>query len=75
MIAALSAHPDGPEAIPINAQLATVYLADSDPAKSALALPILLKLHGSNPDNLAVTRVLARLYSRTGDYAQSDQAL
>ena len=46
-----------------------------DPAKAAKALPILTNLHNSNPNNPAVTRLLARLSIQTGDYAQADRLL
>ena len=78
LTAALAAHPDD---IPLNAQLASVYMAESnlstppDLAISAKALPILTKLHNSNPNNTAVTRLLAHLCIQTGDYAQADRLL
>jgi predicted Zn-dependent protease len=78
LTAALAAHPDD---IPLNAQLASVYMAEAnlstppDPAAAAKALPILTNLHNSNPTNTAVTRLLARLCIQTGDYAQADRLL
>ncbi len=81
LTAALAAHPDSPDAIPLNAQLATIYMAEAnlsnppDLAKAARALPILSNLHNSNPNNTAVTRLLARLCIQTGDYAQADRLL
>jgi Flp pilus assembly protein TadD len=56
----------------LNAQLATVYIASDDPAKSSLALPLVQNLHASHPEDAAVTRILARLYSRSGDYDRAD---
>jgi Tfp pilus assembly protein PilF len=78
LTAALAAHPDD---IPLSAQLASVYMAEAnlttppDPAIAAKALPILTNLHNSNPNNTAVTRLLARLSAQTGDYAQADRLL
>jgi Tfp pilus assembly protein PilF len=60
---ALAAHP-GDTAL--TAQLSSAYLADADPAKSALAVPLAETLHGQHPENNAVTRLLARLYTQTG---------
>ncbi len=73
LLAALAAHPDGPAAMPLNAQLAAVRMASNDPSKSVQALPQLIQLHKDEPNNASITRILARLYSRTGDYAQADQ--
>jgi predicted Zn-dependent protease len=78
LTAALADHPND---IPLNAQLASVYMAEAnlstppDPAKVAEALPILTNLHNSNPTNTAVGRLLARLLIQTGDYAQADRLL
>jgi tetratricopeptide (TPR) repeat protein len=78
LTAALAAHPDD---IALNAQLASVYMAEAnlstppDAAIAAKALPILTKLHNSNPTNAAVTRLLAHLCIQTGDYAQADRLL
>jgi tetratricopeptide (TPR) repeat protein len=69
LTAALTQHPGD---IALNAQLATIYISDDDPAKSALALPMVEKLHTANSSDTTVTRLLARLYSRSGDYAQAD---
>jgi tetratricopeptide (TPR) repeat protein len=69
LTAALQKHPDDPA---LNAQLASLYESDPDPAKAAQALPILEKLHAASPQDVAVTRLLARLYSRSGQY---DKAL
>ncbi len=72
LTAALARNPSEAEATPLNAQLATVYMASSDPAKSALALPLVEKLHASHPKDPAVTRLLAGLYARSGEYAKAD---
>jgi predicted Zn-dependent protease len=72
LTAALAKNPSEAEATPLNAQLATVYMASPDPAKSALALPLVEKLHASHPTDPAVTRLLARLYARSGEYAKAD---
>jgi tetratricopeptide (TPR) repeat protein len=70
LTAALADHPDD---IALNAQLASVYMAEAnlsappDPAITAKALPILTNLHNSNPTNTAVTRLLAHLCLQTGD--------
>ncbi|MCU1321603.1 MAG: hypothetical protein JWM43_1252 [Acidobacteriaceae bacterium] len=69
LTAALAKNPDDTT---LNAQLATVYMANPDPAKSALALPLVENLHSSHPSDPAITRLLARLYSRNGDYAKAD---
>ena len=69
LTAALSKNPDDTT---LNAQLASVYMASPDPAKSALALPLVENLHSSHPADPAVTRLLARLYSRSGDYARAE---
>ncbi|WP_213803305.1 tetratricopeptide repeat protein [Granulicella sp. dw_53] len=61
-----------PEDTTLNAQLATVYMASDDPAKSSQALPLVEKLHASHPNDPAVTRILARLYSRSAQYDKAD---
>ncbi len=66
---ALSKNPDDTA---LNAQLASVCMANPDPAKSALAIPLVESLHASHPSDPAVTRLLARLYNQTGDYAKAD---
>ena len=65
LTAALGKHPDDPA---LSAQLASLYESDPDPAKAAKALPILEKLHAANPQDTSVTRLLARLYSRNGQF-------
>ena len=72
LTAALAKNPHEADATPLNAQLATVYMASPDPAKSALALPLVEKLHATHPTDPAVTRLLARLYARSGEYAKAD---
>ncbi|WP_260705806.1 tetratricopeptide repeat protein [Edaphobacter flagellatus] len=67
--AALKKHPDDPA---LNAQLASLYESDENPANAAKALPIVEKLHAANPQDASVVRLLARLYSRNGQY---DKAL
>lgn len=69
LTAALAAHPGDTT---LNAQLATVYLADPDPAKAALAQPLVEQLHASHPNDPAVTRLLARLYSRNAQYDKAE---
>lgn len=60
---ALVAHP-GDTAM--TAQLASAYLAEEDPSKSALAAPLVETLHQQHPDETSITRLLARLFARTG---------
>jgi tetratricopeptide (TPR) repeat protein len=69
LTAALAGHPDDAT---LNAQLATVYMASDDPARSAKALPIVEKLRASHPTDPAVTRLLARLYSRNSQYDKAE---
>ena len=69
LTSALAINPDD---VPLNAQLATVYMASDDPAKSSLALPLVEKLHAAHPEDPAVTRILGRLYSRSGQYEKAD---
>ena len=63
---ALARNPDDPT---LNAQLASLY---ADQGRLAEALPIAEKLRAADPQNAAVTRLLARLYSRNGQYDQSE---
>ena len=63
---ALAKTPDDPT---LNAQLAGLY---ADQGKIAEALPIAEKLHAADPQNTAVTRLLARLYNRNGQYDKSE---
>jgi predicted Zn-dependent protease len=69
LLAALAQHKDETT---LNAQLAIVYMADPDPAKAAQATPIIEGLHASHPADAALTRLLANLYNRNGDYAKAD---
>jgi Tfp pilus assembly protein PilF len=62
LTAALKTHPGDTV---LTAQLATAYLAEDNPAKSALAVPLAETLHTQHPENAAVTRLLARLYAQT----------
>ena len=66
---ALAAHP-GDTAL--TAQLASAYLAEDDPVKSALAVPLAESLHQQHPDEASVTRLLARLYAQTRQPAKAD---
>ena len=66
---ALAVHP-GDTAL--TAQLATTYIAESDPAKSALAVPLVETLHRDHPDEASVTRLLARLYAQTKEPEKAD---
>jgi Tfp pilus assembly protein PilF len=66
---ALAAHP-GDTAL--TAQLATTYLAEDDPAKSGLAVPLVEALHRRHPDETSVTRLLARLYAQTNQPEKAD---
>ena len=66
---ALAAHP-GDTAL--TARLATTYLAEDDPAKSALAVPLVETLHQQHPDESSVTRLLARLYARSKQPEKAD---
>ena len=66
---ALAAHPGDTV---LSARLATTYLAEDDPAKSALALPLVETLHQQHPEESSVTRLLARLYARTKQPEKAD---
>jgi Flp pilus assembly protein TadD len=59
---ALAAHPADPA---LTALLARADLASGDPAKVALAAPLLEKLHAANPQDANITRLLARVYLDT----------
>jgi predicted Zn-dependent protease len=50
-------------------QLATLL---NDQGKAAEALPLLEKLHASNPADANITHLLAGLYLQTQDYAQAE---
>ncbi len=62
---ALDQHPGDPT---FSAQLAQAYLASGNPDKISLATVLLETLHSRNPDNTAITRLLARVYLET-DYS------
>jgi Flp pilus assembly protein TadD len=56
----------------LTAQLASAYLAEEDPAKSALAVPLAETLHQQHPEEASVTRLLARLYAQTKQPAKAE---
>jgi predicted Zn-dependent protease len=58
-----------PEDEALTAQLATV-LATEDKAE---ALPLLQKLHGAHPKNLAITRMLAEVLDDAGGFVEADK--
>jgi Flp pilus assembly protein TadD len=66
---ALAAHPSDPT---LTALVARVDLASDDPAKVALAAPLLEKLHAANPQDANITRLLARVYVDTDHSDQAD---
>ena len=66
---ALAAHPSDPT---LTALVARVDLASDDPAKVALAAPLLEKLHAANPQDANITRLLARVYLDTDHADQAD---
>jgi Flp pilus assembly protein TadD len=66
---ALAAHPSDPT---LTALLARADLASGDPAKNALAAPLLEKLHAANPQDANITRLLARVYLDTDHPDQAD---
>lgn len=68
LAAALEKHPDDPS---LNAELASIYERAGDPAKAARALPLVEKLHAASPQDASVARLLARLYSRNGQYEKA----
>jgi len=63
---ALDQLPDDPA---LTAELAEVLVAQD----KAEALPLLQKLHGAHPDDVAISRMLAGVLSDAGDYAGSDE--
>jgi tetratricopeptide (TPR) repeat protein len=69
LTSALAAHPGDPT---LTAQLAEAYLASGDPAKAALATPLLEQLHATDPADANVARLLARVYTETGHLDQAD---
>jgi tetratricopeptide (TPR) repeat protein len=56
----------------LTAQLARAYLADPDPAKQSLAIPLLEGLHAAHPADPNITRLLARVYLDTGHPDQAE---
>jgi Tfp pilus assembly protein PilF len=68
---ALAQHPDNPS---FTAQLAQAYLQSGDPTKSIRAAPMLEKLHTAYPNDLNVSRLLARVYLEA-DHAEQAEAL
>jgi tetratricopeptide (TPR) repeat protein len=66
---ALAAHPSDPT---LTALVARADLAFGDPAKVALAAPLLEKLHAANPQDANITRLLARVYVDTDHSDQAD---
>jgi Flp pilus assembly protein TadD len=66
---ALAAQPGNPI---LTAQLAQAYLASGDPAKVALATPLLEKFHAAHPADDSIARLLARVYVETGHPDQAD---
>jgi Tfp pilus assembly protein PilF len=68
---ALAQHPDNPS---FTAQLAQAYLQSGDPTKSIRAAPMLEKLHASYPNDLNISRLLARVYLEA-DHAEQAEAL
>jgi len=66
---ALAAHPGDPA---FTAQLAQAYLASTDPAKIAKAVPLVEALHTAHPADPGIARLLARVYVETGHPDQAD---
>lgn len=66
---ALAAHPSDPT---LTALVARADLAFADPAKNALAAPLLEKLHAANPQDANIARLLARVYLDTDHPDQAD---
>jgi Flp pilus assembly protein TadD len=66
---ALAAHPTDPT---LTALVARADIASDDPAKVALAAPLLEKLHAANPQDANITRLLARVYLDTDHPDQAD---
>ena len=69
LTAALEKHPDDPLAPSLQVQLARIYIAQNQPEK---ALSTVESLHGKNPEDTNLTRLLARLYSQTGNYDKAE---
>jgi Flp pilus assembly protein TadD len=66
---ALAAHPTDPS---VTALLARAYISSGNPAKVALAAPLLEKLHTANPQDANIIRLLARVYLDTDHPEQAD---
>jgi Flp pilus assembly protein TadD len=66
---ALAAHPTDPT---LTALVARADIASDDPAKVALAAPLLEKLHAANPQDANIARLLARVYLDTDHPDQAD---
>ena len=66
---ALAAHPTDPT---LTALVARADLASDDPAKVALAAPLLEKLHAANPQDTNIARLLARVYLDTDHPDQAE---
>lgn len=67
---ALKAHPDDPRLV---AEAATLYAAEG---KAAQAIPLIEQLRKSHPalaSDPATTRLLAQLYTSSGDYANAEK--
>jgi tetratricopeptide (TPR) repeat protein len=71
LTSALAVHPGDPA---LTAQLAQAYLSSGDPAKIALAVPLVQSLRTAHADSEAptISRLLARLYVETGHPDQAD---
>lgn len=68
---ALAQHPGNPT---FTAQLAQAYLQSGDQTKSMRAAPMLEKLHTAYPNDLNISRLLARVYLEA-DHAEQAEAL
>jgi len=66
---ALAQHPGDPA---LTAQMAQLDLTSGDPALREQAVPLLEKLHAAHPEDLNVTRLLARVYLETGHPEQAE---
>jgi Flp pilus assembly protein TadD len=66
---ALAAHPSDPT---LTVLVARADLASADPAKNALAAPLLEKLHAANPQDANIARLLARVYVDTDHPDQAE---
>lgn len=66
---ALAQHPDNGA---LTAQLAAAYAAQDTPDKQAQAVALVEKLHSASPSDSSISRLLARLYSRNGQYDKAE---